>query len=52
MAEVAGKWPADCLPIMLKWLTDKRVPEFYEGRDARFTMDTLSARYSENRQGS
>ena len=23
LAEVAGKWPADCLPIMLKWLTDK-----------------------------
>ena len=42
---------ADDLPVMLKWLTDKRVPEFYEGRDARFTMDTLSARYPEKIPG-
>ena len=31
------------LPLMFKWLTDKRVLEYYEGRDVRFTMDTLSA---------
>ena len=24
------------LPLMLKWLTDDRVPEYYEGRDVRF----------------
>ncbi|SEM68561.1 aminoglycoside 2''-phosphotransferase, partial [Butyrivibrio sp. ob235] len=30
------------LPLMFKWLTDKRVLEYYEGRDVRFTMDTLS----------
>ena len=30
------------LPLMFKWLTDDRVLEFYEGRDVRFTMDTLS----------
>ena len=23
------------LPLMLKWLTDKRVLEYYEGRDVR-----------------
>ena len=26
------------LPLMFKWLTDKRVLEYYEGRDVRFTM--------------
>ena len=30
------------LPLMLKWLTDDRVLKYYEGRDVRFTMDTLS----------
>ena len=30
------------LPIIYKWLTDERVLEFYEGRDVRFTMDTLA----------
>ena len=35
------------LPLMLKWLTDKRVLEYYEGRDVRFTMDTLSAHFLE-----
>ena len=35
------------LPLMFKWLTDKRVPEYYEGRDVRFTMDTLSAHFLE-----
>ena len=30
------------LPLMLKWLTDDRVLEYYEGRDVRFTMDTLA----------
>lgn len=35
------------LPLMLKWLTDDRVLEYYEGRDANFTMDTLAAHYLE-----
>ena len=35
------------LPLMLKWLTDDRVLEYYEGRDIRFTMDTLSAHFLE-----
>ena len=35
------------LPLMFKWLTDKRVLEYYEGRDGRFTMDTLSAHFLE-----
>ena len=35
------------LPLMLKWLTDDRVLEYYEGRDVRFTMETLSAHYLE-----
>ena len=26
------------LPLMFKWLTDKRVLEYYEGRDVRFTI--------------
>ena len=35
------------IPLMFKWLTDKRVLEYYEGRDVRFTMDTLSAHFLE-----
>ena len=35
------------LPQMLKWLTDDRVLEFYEGRDVRFTMETLAEHYME-----
>ena len=35
------------LPLMLKWLTDQKVLEYYEGRDVRFTMDTLSAHFLE-----
>lgn len=35
------------LPHMLKWLTDDRVLEYYEGRDVRFTMDTLAAHFLE-----
>ncbi|MBR5641170.1 MAG: acetyltransferase [Firmicutes bacterium] len=35
------------LPLMLKWLTDDRVLEFYEGRDVRFTMETLAEHYLE-----
>lgn len=35
------------LPLLLKWLTDDRVLEYYEGRDIRFTMDTLAVHYLE-----
>lgn len=35
------------LPLMLKWLTDDRVLEYYEGRDVRFTMATLAAHFLE-----
>ena len=35
------------LPLMLKWLTDDRVLEYYEGRDVRFTMETLAEHYLE-----
>ena len=33
------------LSRMLKWLTDVRVLEWYEGRDACLTMETLSSKY-------
>ncbi len=32
---------------MLKWLTNDTVLEFYEGRDVKFTMDTLTEHYCE-----
>ena len=35
------------LHLMLKWLTDERVLEFYERRDVMFTLDTLSAHFLE-----
>lgn len=34
-------------PIMLKWLTDDRVLEFYEGRDTHFDSVTLKSHFSE-----
>ena len=35
------------LSLMFQWLTDQRVLEYYEGRDVKFTMDTLSAHFLE-----
>lgn len=35
------------LPLMLKWLTDDRVLEYYEGRDVRYTLETLTVQYRE-----
>ena len=35
------------LPLMFRWLTDDTVLEFYEGRDVRYTMDTLSEHFLE-----
>ena len=36
---------AEDLPRMMKWLTDVRVLEWYEGRDVCLTMETLSVQY-------
>ena len=35
------------LPLMLKWLMDERVLEYYEGRDVRYTMEALAEQYHE-----
>ncbi|MDE6031792.1 MAG: acetyltransferase [Oscillospiraceae bacterium] len=37
----------DDLPLMLKWLTDSRVLEFYDGRDTHYNLETLRSDYSE-----
>lgn len=34
-------------PLMLKWLNDERVLEFYGGRDVRYDLETLKSHYSE-----
>lgn len=34
-------------PLMLKWLTDERVLEFYGGRDLAYTMETLRDHYAD-----
>ena len=34
-------------PLMLKWLTDERVLEFYGGRDKKHTLDEIKKHYSE-----
>lgn len=33
--------------IMLKWLTDDRVLEFYDGRDSNYSLSSIKAHYSE-----
>ena len=35
------------LPLMLKWLTDKRVLEFYGGRDKKYTYEEIKKHYTE-----
>lgn len=35
-------------PLMLKWLTDDRVLEFYGGRDKKYTLETLKEHYTES----
>ncbi len=35
------------LSIIYKWLTDERVLEYYEGRDVRYTMESLSEHFLE-----
>ena len=37
----------DDFPLMYKWLTDDRVLEFYDGRDTKYTMETLIQHYKE-----
>ena len=37
----------DDFPLMLKWLTDDRVLEFYGGRDKKYTLETLKKHYTE-----
>ncbi|GAB5846277.1 hypothetical protein JMUB7538_27090 [Staphylococcus aureus] len=32
----------DDFPLMLKWLTDERVLEFYGGRDKKYTLVSVS----------
>ena len=35
------------LPIMLKWLTDDRVLEYYGGRDQKYTLEKIRQEYIE-----
>ncbi|MBC2810430.1 APH(2'')-If/Ih family aminoglycoside O-phosphotransferase [Campylobacter jejuni] len=37
----------DDFPLMLKWLTDDRVLEFYDGRDKKYTLESLKEHYTE-----
>lgn len=37
----------DDLVLMLKWLTDERVLEFYDGRDKKYTLKTICEHYTE-----
>ena len=38
------------LELMLKWLTDERVLEFYGGRDRNYTFETIKEHYEEEFQ--
>ena len=33
--------------LLLKWLTDERVLEFYEGRDKKYTLEDIKEHFSE-----
>ena len=33
-------------PLLLKWLTDERVLEFYEGRDKKYTLEGIKEHFS------
>lgn len=37
----------DDLALILKWLTDDRVLEFYDGRDKKYTQKTIREQYTE-----
>lgn len=34
-------------PLLLKWLTDERVLEFYGGRDKKYTLETIEKHFTE-----
>lgn len=34
-------------PLLLKWLTDERVLEFYEGRDKKYTLEDIKKHFTE-----
>jgi RimJ/RimL family protein N-acetyltransferase len=34
-------------PLLLKWLSDERVLEFYEGRDKKYTLEDIKKHFSE-----
>lgn len=36
--------------LMLKWLTDERVLEYYDGRDKKYTEETIREKYSKQRE--
>ena len=38
------------LVFMLKWLTDERVLEFYDGRDKKYTQEDISEHYMNQRE--
>ena len=37
----------DDFPLMLKWLTDERVLEFYGGRDKKYTLGQFTRNYTQ-----
>lgn len=37
----------DDFALLLKWLTDERVLEFYEGRDKKYTLEDIKEHFSE-----
>ena len=41
----------DDLVLMLKWLIDERVLEFYGGRDKKYTAETICEHYTEQWAG-
>lgn len=40
----------DDFVLLLKWLTDERVLEFYEGRDKKYTLEEIKKHFSEKWQ--
>ena len=34
-------------PLLLKWLTDEKILEFYEGRDKKYTLEEIKKHFSE-----
>lgn len=50
-SEFPSPMSEDDLVLMLKWLTDDRVLEFYDGRDKRHTQKTIREHYTEQWAG-